>query len=163
MGMSKSSSVTVQDLEQLYRQRFHQYLRVAEGITGDTESGLDAVQEGFANAIRSREKFRGEALASTWVWRCVVNAALSNRSPNETSLDDNDELVDDRPESSGADVRALIATLPDRQRATLFLRYYADLDYRVIAEVLGVETGTVGASLAKAHSALRRELREVQR
>ena len=43
-----------------------------------------------------------------------------------------------------------------------FLRYYADLDYRSIAEVLGVEVGTVSATLSSAHTALRRALQEVR-
>jgi DNA-directed RNA polymerase specialized sigma24 family protein len=43
----------------------------------------------------------------------------------------------------------------------LFLRYYADLDYRRIAEVLEIRPGTVGATLNQAHAALRRLLEEV--
>jgi RNA polymerase sigma factor (sigma-70 family) len=53
--------------------------------------------------------------------------------------------------------------LPERQRLALFLRYYADLDYRSIADVLGVEVGTVSATLSAAHSSLRRALSEVNR
>jgi RNA polymerase sigma factor (sigma-70 family) len=60
-------------------------------------------------------------------------------------------------------LRAWIANLPPRQRAALFLRYYADLDYRSIAEVLGVEVGTVSATLSAAHATLRRVLKEVER
>jgi RNA polymerase sigma factor (sigma-70 family) len=56
----------------------------------------------------------------------------------------------------------LIARLPERQRLTIFLRYYADLDYRAIAEVLEVELGTVSAALAAAHAALRKSIREVE-
>ena len=44
---------------------------------------------------------------------------------------------------------------PERQRLTVFLRYYADLDYRSIAHVLDVEVGTVSATLSSAHSASR--------
>jgi len=40
------------------------------------------------------------------------------------------------------------------------LRYYADLDYRGIAEVLEIEVGTVSATLSQAHAALRARLRE---
>lgn len=56
----------------------------------------------------------------------------------------------------------MIARLPERQRLTVFLRYYADLDYRTIAEVLEVELGTVSAALAAAHAALRRSILEVE-
>ena len=40
----------------------------------------------------------------------------------------------------------------------LFLRYYADLDYRQIAQALGIREGTVGATLNHAHAAIRRAL-----
>ena len=56
-----------------------------------------------------------------------------------------------------------MASLPPRQRAALFLRYYADLDYRSIADVLGVEVGTVSATLSAAHATLRKALKEVER
>jgi DNA-directed RNA polymerase specialized sigma24 family protein len=43
------------------------------------------------------------------------------------------------------------------------LRYYADLDYRAIADVLGIEVGTVSATLSAAHQSLRKRLQEVKR
>jgi RNA polymerase sigma factor (sigma-70 family) len=61
-----------------------------------------------------------------------------------------------------ASVRALIAALPERQRLAVFLRYYADLDYRTIGEVLEVETGTVSATLAAAHRSLRGSMEGVR-
>ena len=60
-------------------------------------------------------------------------------------------------------VRAWIAALPERQRLAVYLRYYADLDYRAIASALDVEVGTVSATLSAAHRALRRSLEEVER
>jgi DNA-directed RNA polymerase specialized sigma24 family protein len=46
----------------------------------------------------------------------------------------------------------------------VFLRYYADLDYQTIADTLGIEVGTVGATLAAAHRMLRKSIeREVKR
>ena len=56
----------------------------------------------------------------------------------------------------------LIAALPERQRLAVFLRYYADLDYRTIADALGVEVGTVSATLASAHANLRTNLEKVR-
>jgi RNA polymerase sigma factor (sigma-70 family) len=65
------------------------------------------------------------------------------------------------PDEGG--VRAWVAALPQRQRLVVYLRYYADLDYRAIAEALDVEVGTVSATLSSAHQALRRSLEEVER
>jgi RNA polymerase sigma factor (sigma-70 family) len=60
-------------------------------------------------------------------------------------------------------VRAWVASLPERQRLVVFLRYFADLDYRSIATALDVEVGTVSATLATAHAALRRAYEEAVR
>ena len=51
---------------------------------------------------------------------------------------------------------AWVAALPERQRLAVFLRYYADLDYRAIATALAIEPGTVSATLNSAHASLRR-------
>ena len=54
-----------------------------------------------------------------------------------------------------------LVALPERERLVVFLRYFADLDYREIAAALEVEVGTVGATLSAAHAALRIALEEV--
>ena len=58
-------------------------------------------------------------------------------------------------------VRAAVEQLPERQRLILFLRYYADLDYRSIGETLSISDGTVAATLNAAHARLRQLLMEV--
>jgi RNA polymerase sigma-70 factor, ECF subfamily len=148
------------ELELLYRAKFPTFLRVATAIVRDEDRALDAVQEGFAAAIRDRRRFRGDGPLEAWVWRMVVNAALKSLSHRSATLI--------APSSNGAaptvagDLRAAIEALPERQRTVLFLRYFADLDYRGIAAVLGVTPGTVGSTLNAAHAALRRTLEEVR-
>lgn len=148
----------IRDLEVLYRQGYRQFLRVAIAIVGDEARGHDAVQEGFARAIRSADSYRAEGNVEAWLWRIVVNAARASR-PGRVVVeiaDEPDPSVDDRPGAlSDGDIRYWVASLPERQRLAVFLRYYADLDYRAIASVLGVEVGTVSATLSAAHSALR--------
>lgn len=154
------SGTSIAEIERLYRADFRRYLRVAEAIAGDPWSGLDAVQEGFARALQHRSDFRGSARVSTWVWRCVINAAKAARARRDvtTTEDSANAIVND--ESRYLTLREVIASLPARQRHVLFLRYYADLDYQAIADVLGIQLGTVGATLNKAHSTLRRQLEE---
>jgi RNA polymerase sigma-70 factor (ECF subfamily) len=60
-------------------------------------------------------------------------------------------------------VREAVQRLPARQRDALYLRYYLDLDYRAIADVLDVEVGTVSATLHAARNSLRDALQEVRR
>jgi RNA polymerase sigma-70 factor (ECF subfamily) len=133
---------------------------VATAIAGDEQSGADAVHDAFVKAVRSRRTYRGEGPLEAWVWRMVVNAA-KKRVGRQEHRETDAPLADEN--GFGDPVRALIASLPERQRLTLFLRYYADLDYESIAATLGVTTGTVGATLNQAHAALRSSLEEAQR
>jgi RNA polymerase sigma factor (sigma-70 family) len=98
------------------------------------------------------------------VWSLVVNASRDGRrarKPEPTLVEDAAERSNGHVDS--AEFRAAIAALPERQRLVVFLRYYADLDYRAIADALGIKTGTVSATLNQAHRALRRTLEEVER
>lgn len=148
-------------IEALYELRFAHFVRVAQAIVGDRERAKEAVQDAFADVIRSRASFRGEGPLEAWVWRAVVNAARKavRRPLVEVG---GDASVEEELPPMFAEVAPLVAALPERQRLIVFLRYYADLDYQSIAEALGVEVGTVGATLASAHRALRRALEEVR-
>jgi RNA polymerase sigma-70 factor (ECF subfamily) len=149
----------LEELEALYRARFPVFLRAASAITRDEERAYDAVQDGFAAAIRERRRFRGEGPLEAWVWRMVMNAALKSfraEPPREFAPSVNGAVPTADP-----GLRARIADLPERQRTVLFLRHFADLDYRAIGDVLGISPGTVGATLNAAHAALRRDLEEV--
>jgi RNA polymerase sigma factor (sigma-70 family) len=142
-------------------------VRAAAAITGNDALGREAVQEAFARAVRERRSFRREAGLEAWVWRIVVNESLSARRRDrlEEAWDPAAELADRNgapPEDAA--VRAWVAALPERQRLAIFLRYFADLDYRAIAAALEVEVGTVSATLSAAHASLRRSMqKEVRR
>jgi RNA polymerase sigma factor (sigma-70 family) len=160
------SKVRTGELEALYRRRYRHFLRVATAILGDEAGGHDAVQEGFSQALRQQSSFRSEGPLEAWVWRMVVNAALAARR-RQVARREAPEAAE-IPNANGhaseeGSVRAWVAALPERQRLAVYLRYYADLDYRAIAEALDVGVGTVSATLSSAHQALRRSLEEVER
>lgn len=147
------------DLEALYHDGFHRFLRVAEAITRDPEDARDAVQEGFSNALRDLDRYTGRGSFEGWVWRCVVNAARMTRRKSRFR-----PLVPFREAAAPSEpVESLleqVAALPERQRLVLFLRYFADLSYDGIAEAVDLSSGTVAATLNAAHRALRRQLEE---
>lgn len=161
--MARSSSITA-ELESLYRLRYRHFLRLATAILEGEADSHDAVQEAFAQALRKQQSFRGEGPLDAWVWRLVVNAALAARRRRVMRREaaEAPEIVSLNGPSDEAGVRMWVAALPARQRLTVYLRYYADLDYRSIAQVLSIEEGTVSATLSSARRALRRSLKEVE-
>lgn len=158
--MARARGATLIELRGLYERRLCEFRRVAAAIVGGREAAEDVVQEAFVRAVRARDSFAGDGPLDAWVWRIVVNAArAAARSPLvEASV--NGGFRSEAP-SAVVQLTPLIAALPERQRHAVFLRYYADLDYRSIAAVLGIEVGTVSATLSAAHQAVRRALKEV--
>ncbi len=155
----RGTPATIAAIEEVYRRRYSRFLRVARATLGDDDRARDAVQEAFARAIRSRFDYRGEGSLEAWLWRTLVNVCTDERRRVEPRAEPaRNGRAEEWPE-----VRAAVAALPERQRLALFLRHYADLEYESIAAVLGVERGTVAATLHAAHESLRRTLTEVAR
>ena len=85
-------------IEALYRADFARFVRVARAIAGDQEVALEAVQEGFADALRNAGQWNGHGSLEGWVWSCVVNRARkARRRPiTETWSDNHDNGSDDQ-------------------------------------------------------------------
>ncbi|MDE3132374.1 MAG: sigma-70 family RNA polymerase sigma factor [Acidobacteriota bacterium] len=123
-------------------------------ITGNPDDAREAVQEGFARALRARHTFRAEGSVEGWIWRIVLNAAAdARRRTPEQALEDAFRLELPQPESDPALGEAL-RQLPRRQRLLIFLHYLADLSYADTAQACGISEGAVGASLWKARRTL---------
>jgi RNA polymerase sigma-70 factor, ECF subfamily len=150
-------------IEHAYRDGYRRFLSLALGMLGDVDRARDAVQEAFAHALRSRGDLRQAESLHTWLWRIVVNVCRVEKRHPLAALDERYELAANGHPGDWSDVRAVIAALPDRQRLVLFLRHYADLDYETIAQVTGIERGTVAATLHAAHQKVRDALTEVPR
>jgi RNA polymerase sigma-70 factor (ECF subfamily) len=163
--MEHVDDASIAALEELYRRRYRRFLRLALAVTGSRDAAADAVQEGFARAIRHRQEFRGEGSLEGWVWRTVLNAAITQgrTTRREAPLEAADEAAANGHVAPSAEVRAAVAALPERQRHALFLRHYADLDYDQIGQVLGIARGTVAATLHAAHASVRRSVEGIAR
>ena len=151
----------LRELETLYRDRVPYFVQVARAITGDRERASEAVQDAFVGLVRNRHGFRGDGPLEAWVWGAVVNAARNASRRPLVEVGKPTETASAPPEEV-EELAPLIASLPERQRLVVFLRYYADLDYRSIGLALGIEVGTVSAALSAAHTNLRKRLRKVE-
>jgi RNA polymerase sigma factor (sigma-70 family) len=156
-------TIQVEDIERVYRERYVRFRNGVATVTGTYESARDAVQEGFARAVASREQFRGnlavDGTLEAWIWRITLRAALEQRAGLE-QVDVQAVALDPQlpAEESDPELTAAVSALPPRRRLVLFLRYFADLSYSQIAIACGISEGTVAAALAQAHIALREKL-----
>ena len=159
-----SRKVALVELERLYRSRYARFRRVAFALLRDHEDAGEAVQEAFARAVRAEASFRGEGELEAWVWRTLTNLCLDAKR-QEARRNGAGTIPQEPPEETGldAEVREAVGLLPERQRLVLFLRYYADLPYERIGEVLGIQRGTVAATLHAAHASVRQTMKEVAR
>jgi RNA polymerase sigma-70 factor (ECF subfamily) len=130
-------------------------------VTGSVENARDAVQEAFARALRDQDGFRGDGSLEAWVWRIAFRVAVGSKGSRELSLDEVPEVafVD---ESADLELSASVQHLSPQRRVAIFLRYFADLSYAQIGEVLGIAEGTVAATLSQAHKQLAAELSTIE-
>lgn len=133
------------------------------------EDASELAQDTFVRAYRSLGKFEGQAQFSTWLHRITVNVCLNRlalKTPKSAPLKDV-EKAPGREEAADAAmlrdeqatrVRAAIAKLPEKQRATLILRVYHDLPHEEIARALGSTVGAAKTNLFHALGNLRKLL-----
>jgi RNA polymerase sigma-70 factor (ECF subfamily) len=138
-------------------------------FVGNHEDASDLSQDVFLRAYRGLRSFRGQSSLGTWLYRIGVNVCLnrvSARAPAVESIDER-QIVDDRAEAPseailraerGARVRAAIARLPRKQRATLILRTYHEMSHQEIADALGSSVGAVKANFFHALGSLKKIL-----
>lgn len=121
----------------------------------------DAAQETFVRIFRSFCRFDESGSLAAWIYRIATNEALRilSRYPDERlSLDYKDAGVGSMMADTYVDYGDLetvklqnaILSLPAKQQIAFNLRYYDELDYKVIADITG---STVSAAKANYHIA----------
>ena len=117
----------------------------------------DVLQNTFLKAWKSLPTFQGKAKLSTWLYRIAINESLDFLRRQKTatlSSADADLSVANRlmaddyfdGDKSQALLQEAIATLPDVQRTVFTLRYYDEMKYSEISEILGTSEGSLKAS-----------------
>ena len=151
--------------------------RLAYSIMGSREDAEDVSQEAFLRLWRTLASFRGDASVVTYMLTITKNAALDelrrrkNRPTFTMTVQDEDgeerqaDYADPDPDSDPAKeyarreriegVRRAIADLPAEQRVILTLRDMEGRSYEEIAEIVGLNDGTVKSRLFRARQALK--------
>jgi len=139
-------------------------------FVGNHEDASDLAQDVFVRAFRGLRGFKSRASLGTWLYRIAVNVSLNRvsvKAPITETIDKREhrDLDAELPDSAllraerSAEVRAAVAKLPRKQRATLILRVYHDLSHQEIAEILGSSVGAVKANFFHAMGNLKKLLK----
>ncbi len=125
----------------------------------DHDDANDVIQNTFIKVFRNIERFEGKSKLFTWLYRIATNEAISflnNRQRKETDTIDNADnsfLANQLRADTFFDgdeielkLQQAIAILPDKQRTVFNLRYYDELPYEEMSEVLGTSVGALKAS-----------------
>ena len=126
------------------------------GLVLSHDDADDVLQNTFINAWSSIESFRQESTLLTWLLRIAINESLNflKKKKKVFSLDQEegsiaDTLISDRyldGDEVQQQFQTAISTLPDKQRLVFNLKYFDDMKYEDISNLLGTSIGALKAS-----------------
>ena len=177
-------------MEQLVIKYQNRIYNVILKICADPDDAAELTQETFVKVIENLNKFEGRSGFYTWTFRIAVNLTLNYCQRNsklafrsldaeQDQQDDSnvkqvlkDFLSDDSSPDPAAEVQSkelyriaakTLMGLDEAHRAVIVLRDIEGMSYARIAEVLGIELGTVRSRLSRARSKMRDILEDILR
>ena len=164
----KGDAAAFEHLFDRYREAMFQlYMQRTGGNRDDTD---DLLQEIFIKIWSALPAFRGDSRLFTWIYRIATNETLNWLHKQKVrsmlrfeSLDSTmADKVDDDPYFNGNEAQRLlfkaIARLPQKQKAVFTMRYFDELSYEEISEILGTSVGALKASYHFAAEIIRSEI-----
>lgn len=126
-------------------------------IVIDHDDANDVLQNTFIKAWSNLDTFQGKSTLATWLYRIAINEALDfmRKKKQSTKVSTDDEpaiatrLMADTyfdGDEAQAELQAAVATLPDVQRTVFTLKYYEDMKYSEISQILHTSEGALKAS-----------------
>lgn len=118
----------------------------------------DILQDVFIKAWLNIDNFRGESKLTTWLYRIAINESITfiNRKKNQNniSVDSDDSFLLNTLESDdyfdGDEAQKLlqhaVLTLPEKQRLVFQMKYFDEMKYDDMSDILGTSVGALKAS-----------------
>ena len=149
--------------------RRHQAAIVAlvRGLVGPSPDVGDLAQDVFVRAWRSLKTFRGDSSFRTWLHRVAINVVRSSQARRSRTARLVRPASEDDPEPASVAesvertltrrdaIERALASLPDDLREAVILRDVQGLEYKEMADMLGVPIGTVESRIFRARQRLR--------
>jgi RNA polymerase sigma-70 factor (ECF subfamily) len=138
------------NLVRTYRERLYGVIFRLSGSHEDTD---DLLQEVFLKVYQHIGRFKGESGLYTWLYRIAVNESLSflrKRNKMRTEALGTEMHGQSLDSPDGNDIQKqlekAIVALPPKQRLVFDLRYFEEMSYREMSEVLETSEGSLKAS-----------------
>lgn len=137
-----------------YQQRLYLHIQKMVGVHADAD---DLLQNTFVKAWKGLPDFRGESGLFTWLYRIATNETLTFLTQKKTRATphfaDPEIRLQHHPAHESPDGEMLVkelhkclTTLPHKQRLVFQMRYYEEMPYETISEILGTSVGALKAS-----------------
>jgi len=145
-----------------YKERLYWHIRKIVLNHDDTD---DVLQNTFIKIWNGIDAFRAESSLFTWLYRIATNESITflNQRKRKSMLsvtDENQYLIDNLETDAYFDgdewqllLQKAIATLPDKQRLVFNMKYFYEIKYEVMSQIL---TTSVGALKASYHHAVKK-------
>ncbi len=156
-------------LMSLYKERLYWHIRKIVISHADAD---DVLQNTFVKVYRSIHNFKEESKLYSWMYRIATNEAITyiNKRAKEQKVDINDmqhQLVDNLHADVYFDgneiqiqLQKAIALLPQKQQLVFNMKYFDDMKYKDISEILETSVGALKASYHHAVKKIEAKLKE---
>lgn len=152
-----------------YQQPLYWHIRK---IVFDHEDADDVLQNTYIKIFKNIKNFRGESKLFSWMYRIATNEALTfikqksrklGLSLNEFNEKQVNQLEADvyfEGDAIALKLHLAVANLPEKQRLVFNLKYYEELKYEEISEILETSVGGLKASYHHAVKKIKNELEQ---
>ncbi len=139
----------------LYSEKLYWHIRK---LVLNHDDANDILQNTFLKAWINIESFRGDSMLSTWLYKIAVNECITflnkQRTQNNISLDNTDVFLLERLKGDSyfdgdavqMKLQEAILTLPEKQRIVFVMKYFDEMKYEDMSQILDTSVGALKAS-----------------
>lgn len=151
----KTQNQAFQSLVREYQKPLYNHIR---NIVLNHDDADDVLQNTFIKVFQNLKNFKGESKLFSWMYRIATNEAITflhqrAKKNNTTSEELQSKIVDNLKADSYFDgneiqlkLQKAIATLPEKQQLVFKMKYFEELKYEDMSEILGTSVGALKAS-----------------
>lgn len=151
----ETASIAFKEVVALYKERLYWHIR---NMVKNHEDAHDVLQNTFIKVFKNIKNFKGDSKLYSWMYRIATNEAINflNKKANQLKISSEDlqqrlitNLESDvyfEGDEIQLKLQKAIASLPHKQQQVFNMKYFQELKYREMAEILQTSEGALKAS-----------------